>query len=313
MKVYETDDFQIERASAVSLGNFDGVHLGHQELIKTVKEYSKRENLESVIFSFYPHPVEFFGKKGEFLTMLSLDEKKFIIEKMGVNDLVLYPFNREFAQLAPEAFMDLLVEKTNCKVLVVGENYCFGRDRVGNLETLKKLGEERGINVIGISSVKTNGVRVSSTRIRGLINYGDMETVAKLLNKPYFGIGKVVHGDQRGRLMNFPTANLEPPEKKLLPPDGVYLTSVIYEGKTYYGFSNVGTNPTFGKNNRRIETNIFDFNENIYDKEITVCFYKRLRNERKFKNMDELVAQLKDDKNTALEYINNLDVLKYKL
>ncbi len=234
MKVYETDDFQIERASAVSLGNFDGVHLGHQELIKTVKEYSKRENLESVIFSFYPHPVEFFGKKGEFLTMLSLDEKKFIIEKMGVNDLVLYPFNREFAQLAPEAFMDLLVEKTNCKVLVVGENYCFGRDRVGNLETLKKLGEERGINVIGISSVKTNGVRVSSTRIRGLINYGDMETVAKLLNKPYFVIGKVVHGDQRGRLMNFPTANLEPPEKKLLPPDGVYLTSVIYEGKTYY-------------------------------------------------------------------------------
>lgn len=111
MKVYETDDFQIERASAVSLGNFDGVHLGHQELIKTVKEYSKRENLESVIFSFYPHPVEFFGKKGEFLTMLSLDEKKFIIEKMGVDDLVLYPFNREFAQLAPEAFMDLLVKK----------------------------------------------------------------------------------------------------------------------------------------------------------------------------------------------------------
>jgi len=119
-----------------------------------------------------------------------------------------------------------------------------------------------------------------------------METVAKLLNKPYFVIGKVVHGDQRGRLMNFPTANLEPPEKKLLPPDGVYLTSVIYEGKTYYGFSNVGTNPTFGKNNRRIETNIFDFNENIYDKEITVCFYKRLRNERKFKNMDELVAAI---------------------
>lgn len=313
MKVYETDDFQIEEASAVSLGNFDGVHLGHQELIKTVKEYSKKENLKSVIFSFYPHPVEFFGRKGEFVTMLSLEEKKFIIEKMGADVLVLYPFNKNFSTLSPENFMDLLLKKTNCKVLVVGENYCFGKDRVGNLETLKKLGAERGINVIGISSVKIKGVRVSSTRIRGLINYGDMETVAKLLNKPYFVMGKVVHGDERGRLMNFPTANLEPPEKKLLPPDGVYFTSVIYKGKIYYSISNVGTNPTFGKNSRRIETNIFDFNEDIYGEEIIVCFHKRIRNERKFKNIEELVIQLEEDKKMALCYINDSQILKYSL
>lgn len=296
MKVIETGQFKIEEPTAVTIGNFDGIHLGHQELINNVLKYGEKENLKSVVFSFEPHPMEFFGKYGEFKTMFSVDEKKLIIEKLGVDILIQYPFNHNFSSLAPAEFMNLLVEKTNCRVLVVGENYCFGKDRVGNIDTLKKLGQERGIRVIGIPRVKFNDVRVSSTRIRGLINYGDMETVTKLLNKPYFAMGIIVHGDERGRTMNFPTINIEPPLKKLLPPDGVYFSRVWLDGQVYSGMSNIGVNPTFDGEARKIETNIFDFNKEVYGKKAIVAFYKRIRNERKFKDINELSEQLKEDK-----------------
>ena len=313
MQVIETEQFNINEPTAVTLGNFDGIHLGHQELIKTVLKYSKEQKLKSVVFSFEPHPVEFFGKNNEFKTMFSVDEKKYVIDRLGVDVLIQYPFNSEFASMSPEEFMNLLVEKTNCRVLVVGENYCFGKDRVGNIDTLKKLGEERGINVIGIPRVKIHDVRVSSTRIRGLINYGDMETVTKLLNKPYFAMGEIVHGDERGRVMNFPTINLEPPLKKLLPPDGVYFSRVILEGRIYVGMSNIGVNPTFGGEARKIETHIFDFDQFVYGKMAVVGFYKRIRNERKFGNMNELISQLNDDRAECRRYAEEGLLEEYKL
>lgn len=313
MQVIETEQFNIKEPSAVTIGNFDGIHLGHQELIKTVLSYSEAMNLKSVVFSFVPHPVEFFGRNNEFKTMFSINEKKYIIGRLGVDVLVQYPFDREFASLSPENFMSLLVEKTNCKVLVVGENYCFGKDRIGNIDTLKKLGEERGIKVVGIPRVKIHDVRVSSTRIRGLINYGDMEKVTRLLNKPYFAIGEVVHGDERGRLMNFPTINLEPPVKKLLPPDGVYFSRVLIDGKIYAGMSNIGVNPTFDGDARKIETNIFDFNSFVYGKTAVVGFYKRIRNERKFKNMNELMKQLNEDRAECIKYAEDGLLAEYSL
>lgn len=231
MKVIESAEFKIKEPTAVTLGNFDGVHLGHQKLVQTVIEYAKLYELKSVVFSFEPHPREFFEGESAFKTMFCVEEKKFIIESLGVDMLVQYPFDRNFSSLSPREFMNLLVEKTNCKVLVVGENYYFGKDKAGNIDTLRELGEEKGVKVIGIPRVKIHDVRVSSTRIRGLINQGDMEIVTKLLNKPYFVIGEVVHGDERGRNMNFPTINMLPPLKKLLPPDGVYFSRVWLEGK----------------------------------------------------------------------------------
>lgn len=313
MQVIETEQFNIKEPTAVTIGNFDGVHLGHQELIRTVIKYSKEQGLKSVVFSFEPHPVEFFGRNDEFKTMFSVNEKKFVIDNLGVDMLIQYPFNREFASMSPEEFMNLLVKKTNCKVLVVGENYCFGKDRVGDIDTLKKLGEERGINVIGIPRVKIHDVRVSSTRIRGLVNYGDMETVAKLLNKPYFAMGEIVHGDERGRLMNFPTINLEPPVKKLLPPDGVYFSRVWLNGKIYDGMSNIGVNPTFDGEARKIETHIFNFDEIVYGQTAIVGFYKRIRNERKFKSINELKNQLKEDKEFCRKYAEEGVLEEYKL
>lgn len=313
MIVYENNDFLITENTAVTIGNFDGIHIGHQKLIETVLDYSKRFSLKSVIFSFNPHPVAFFGRTDDFKTMFSAEEKKYIAEKTGVDMLIQYPFNKEFSSLSPTGFMDLLCAKTNCKVLVVGENYCFGKDRVGNLSVLEHLGNERGVRVIGIPRVKVHDVRVSSTRIRGLINYGDMEKVAYLLKKPYFVLGKIVDGDKRGRSMNFPTINVMPQDKKLLPPDGVYFSTVIIDDREYYGMSNIGVNPTFNGEKRKIETNIFDFDEDVYGKTAVITFYKRIRGERKFGSIDELRAQLSADSKTARGYIDNLQVLQFKL
>ncbi len=300
--IEKSAEFNIKEPTAVTLGNFDGVHLGHQKLVQMVLEYAKVYGLKSVVFSFDPHPREFFEGEKNFKTMFSIEEKKYIIENLGVDILVQYPFDRNFSALSPSEFMALFVERTNCRVLVVGENYYFGKDKAGNINTLKELGEERGVKVIGVPRVKIHDVRVSSTRIRGFINYGDMETVTKLLNKPYFVIGEVVHGDGRGRGMNFPTINIQPPQKKLLPPDGVYFSRVWIDGKVYPGMSNIGVNPTFNGEARKIETHIFDFDENVYGKKAMVGLYRRIRNERKFKDVNELTEQLNEDKELCRKY-----------
>ncbi|MGN1318171.1 MAG: bifunctional riboflavin kinase/FAD synthetase [Lachnospirales bacterium] len=313
MIVYDDNSFQIKENTAVTIGNFDGVHLGHQKLIETVLGYSRNYNLKSVMFSFNPHPVAFFGRKGDFKTMFSVEEKKFIASKTGVEVLIQYPFNMEFASMSPTEFIDLLIEKTNCKVLVVGENYCFGKDRIGNIDILRHLGDARGIKVIGIPRVKVENIRVSSTRIRNLICEGDMEKTAYLLKKPYFVIGEVVEGDKRGRTMNFPTINLEPNKKKLLPPDGVYFSTVIIDGKKYYGVSNIGLNPTFNGERRKIETHILNFNDDVYGKKVIVTFYKKIRDEKKFENMNSLALQMTNDKVVAESFINKLEVLKFTL
>lgn len=313
MIVIESEKFMIKEPTAVTIGNFDGVHLGHQKLVQTILDYAKIDKLKSVVFSFSPHPMEFFKRQEGFKTMFSVEEKKFVIENLGVDILIQYPFNREFASLKPEEFMDLLIEKINCRVLVVGENYHFGKDQCGDINTLKELGSKKGITVIGIPRVKIHDVRVSSTRIRGLIENGDMETVTKLLNKPYFAMGEVVHGDERGRTMNFPTINMMPTLKKLLPPDGVYFSRVWIEGKMYAGMSNIGVNPTFNGEARKIETHIFDFDKDVYGKKAMVGFYKRIRSERKFENAGELIKQLNEDRERCKNYAEGRFLEEFKL
>ncbi len=313
MKIYETGEFNIKEESAVAIGNFDGIHIGHQELIKTVLSYRESCGYKAAIFSFDPHPVDFFGRVEDFRTILSVREKKYVAEKTGVDILIQYPFDYGFASLSPQEFMELLYSRTNCRVLVVGENYYFGKNRSGNIDTLKELGEQRGIKVIGIPRVKVDGIRVSSTEIRGLIADGNMEYTARLLNKPYFAMGRVVKGYERGRAMSFPTVNIEPPDKKLLPPDGVYFSTVIIDGKEYYGMSNIGKNPTFDGEKRKIETNIFDFDKNVYGRDIIITFYKKIRNEIKFEDKNKLTEQLKRDRKECMDCIGSLDALKYRL
>lgn len=300
MIIYDNKNFKITEPTAVTLGNFDGIHLGHQKLIETIKSNDK--GLKTVVFSFYPHPVAFFGHKGNFKTMLDTKEKSFVLSNMDIDYLVQHPFDQKFADLSPEEFVDYIVEKVNCKFLVVGENYNFGKNRAGNYETLKKLGAERGIDVVAIPSVSYGDMRVSSTRIRGLIDCGRLSEVIPMLKKPYFIISRVVEGEKRGRKMNFPTINLVPSSEKLLPADGVYISLVNVNGKIYRGITNVGNNPTFDGCIHTVETNIIDFNEEIYGTEVLVGLYQWIRTEQKFSNMDELKRQLARDKEAAVKY-----------
>lgn len=300
MIIYNTDDFTIEEPTAVTLGNFDGIHLGHQKLIETIKNNNK--GLKTVVFSFYPHPVAFFGHKGRFRTMLAPHEKCFILGNMDIDYLVQYPFTAGFSALSPEEFVDYIVKKVNCKMLVVGENYNFGKGRAGNYETLKRLGAAHGVEVIAIPSLTYRDMRVSSTRIRGLIECGRLNDVIPMLKKPYFIISKVVEGNKRGRQMNFPTINLIPPDEKLLPADGVYVSLVNVRGTVYRGITNVGYNPTFDSEIRTVETNIINFDEDIYGEDVLVGFYDWIRTEQKFSSMDELKEQLGRDRQMAMSF-----------
>ena len=310
MEIFYDDKFRIEEATAVTLGNFDGVHLGHQKLIGTVKEYAGRLSCKSLVFSFSPHPVLFFGN--DFKCIFTEKEKEFVMKRMGVDYLVQYPFTADFARLTPEEFVELLCEKTNCKVLVVGEDYGFGKNRSGNYQTLKKICEKKGIEAIEIPVVNYGDERVSSTRIRGLLGEGDIEEVSAMLDKPYFIMDEVVEGKKRGRIMDYPTINLTPGDNKLLPKDGVYLSRIACEGKLMTAITNVGVKPTFGEKNRTVETHVFGLDESIYGKTVRVCFYKRLRDEIKFENIDMLKAQLSRDKEAALKLLEQMGEIEYK-
>lgn len=310
MKLYDSENIQLSESTAVTLGNFDGVHIGHQKLINTVKEFSEKENLKSVVFSFYPHPVSVIKNTGKFYVILSPDEKKYVIKNMGADILIQYPFTKDFADMDSESFMKLLYEKTKCKILVVGEDYSFGKNKMGTYDTLKYYGDYMGIKVIKIPSVNDEGIKVSSSRIRKCISDKNFDEANRLLNRPYFILGKIVEGKRLGRKMGFPTINIIPPKDKLLPPDGVYLTKTAYGGKILNSITNVGKNPTVNDINRRIETYIFDFNSDIYGKEVRICFYKAIRDEIKFNSIEELKTQINSDKQKAIEMFNNLVWIK---
>ncbi len=307
MRVIKSENIEESGFTAVTLGNFDGVHLGHKELINSVKKYAEMYSLKSIVFSFFPHPKAVFGAE-IFYTIFSPYEKEKVIEGFGVNELVQYPFSKKFAAMKPEEFARFIFDDIKCRVLIVGEDYCFGKDRRGNFDLLKAIGNKKGAVVVKISSVKYKGVRVSSTRIKECIKDRNFGEVSKLLDKPYFIIGTVLQGKKIGGKIDFPTANIIPPKDKLLPPDGVYLTKTLYDDNSYYSITNIGKNPTVGGTERTVETFIFDFDQELYNKEIIVCFYGFIREEYKFSSLDELKNQIETDKNKAIKVFKKLQL-----
>ncbi|MBR1443351.1 MAG: bifunctional riboflavin kinase/FAD synthetase [Firmicutes bacterium] len=295
MTVYESTEIEQVKESAVTLGNFDGIHKGHQKLISTVKEYAEKEGLTSIVFSFYPHPVYVLGDGKKYYSILSTEEKIHAMEKLGVDTLIQYPFTKEFAAWDTKEFFELLYYKVKCRVLVVGENYYFGRNRSGNYETLKKYGDIYGVKVIKINSVMDNNERVSSTRIRRCIFVKNFEEANRLLNKEYFIIGNVAQGKKIGRKIGFPTANLVEGDEKLLPPDGVYVTKTQIGDKIYNSMTNIGKNPTLNGTERTVETHLFNFKDDIYGEKIKVMFLQWLRDDVKFENIEQLESQLHED------------------
>ncbi len=299
-----TDIRQQFKNACVTIGNFDGVHLGHQILFSEVGNLAHRHGGTSVVVTFDPHPLKVL-RPGSIRLISTTEQKIELIERAGIVLLVVIPFDRDFAATTAEEFVeDILISKIGLKELVVGYDYAFGRGRTGNIDFLKAKGEEKGFPVTVVEAHHENDMLVSSTKIRELVAEGRMRDVHQLLGRYYQIRGEVQRGKQRGRsVVGFPTANLQILEEDLCPKRGVYVTQVVYDGRCYGGVSNIGYNPTFGENRLVAETHIFDFDDDIYGKPIRINLLQHLRGEKKFNGPEELSSQIKKDIQKAHEVL----------
>ncbi|MEW6065305.1 MAG: bifunctional riboflavin kinase/FAD synthetase [Bacillota bacterium] len=304
MRVYESLTGLKDRYPniTVALGNFDGIHLGHQRLIGEAVAIARRNNGTAAVLTFHPHPMAVLKPELAPPMLLDQEAKRRMMAELGVDILILLPFTLNFAQLSPEEFIkDVLVKQLNVKAIVVGYNYSFGHRGRGNPETIWKYAEECGYTLSVIPPVKVVSQVVSSTLIRNKLAEGDVAAAQKLLGYYPFTEGTVVLGDRRGNTLGFPTANIDCPAGMMVPARGVYSVHVDMDGETYLGVANVGTKPTFNGINQRIniEVHLLDFCGDIYGKKIKVKYVRRLRDERKFSSITDLVNQIQADVQSA--------------
>ncbi len=308
MKVYTNlDDFKGVKNPVVTTGTFDGVHLGHQKIISRLKDAAREENGETVLLTFSPHPrMVLFPDDNELKLLNTRSEKIELLEKYGIDHLIIYPFTKEFSRLTSIEFVrNILVNSIQTKRLVIGYNHHFGRNREGSFEHLKEYGPLYGFGVEEIPAKDMDNIQISSTKIRNALLIGDVKTATNYLGHPYTLSGTVVKGKQLGRKIGYPTANLKISDNyKLIPGDGVYAVQVKYSNNTYAGMLNIGNNPTIEGKGKSIEVNIFDFDKMIYEEEVTVIFVERLRDEVKFNSLEELKQQLAKDKLESLSKMN---------
>lgn len=292
--ITKTLDFRLDRPSVITMGKFDGLHRGHEKLLKKTLEWGK-QGLETVVFTFDISPLVKLGTKIK-RTILTNEERKVLMEGKGIDDLIECPFVPEVIQMEPEEFIrKILVEQLRASVLVVGPDFRFGHQRRGTVEMLQKSGKQLGFQVEVMEKEVEEGRTISSTWIRENLREGKIEKVNHLLGYPYFVQGRVVHGRQLGRTMGLPTINQVPADGKLLPPFGVYATRCYIEGKTFYGISNVGVKPTVQGGFAGVETYLFDCDEDLYEKEAWVEFFHFVRPECKFDSLEELKGQIQRD------------------
>jgi riboflavin kinase / FMN adenylyltransferase len=291
---------------AITIGNFDGVHRGHQELFRKVKHWAEKLNGQSVVITFNPHPIEvlFPGKPLSFIT--SHEQKLQLIADCGIDAAIIIPFSHEFSKMSAREFVrDLLVGKFGVKAIVVGHDYRFGHSREGDIDFLKQMGGEYGYEVDTVSGIKMNDMVVSSTAIRQMILKGNVKEANDLLGRFFEVSGTVIPGRQRGITLGFPTANIRMPAQAS-PRMGVYIVEVEVEGNRYGGAANLGYNPTFGDTDLSLEVHIFDFNQDIYGKPITIRFIDRIRDEKRFSGPEELVEQIWKDVKIAKEVLSGM-------
>ncbi len=286
--------------SIVTIGTFDGVHLGHQKIIKRLVELKNKQGGEIVVFTFDPHPRKvLFPEQKDLKLITSTSEKCEILKQFGVDHVLVFPFTKEFSQIQANDYISEVIAKgLKTKTLVIGYDHRFGSNREGNIDTLKRFASTYHFNVEEIPAQEINQLNVSSTRIRKAIEEGDIQTANDFLGYSFFITGKVVRGKQLGRTIGYPTANiLIGNEDKLIPKIGVYAVNVLIGKQSYKGMLNIGINPTTDTDNTiKTEVNIFDFDQDIYEESIKVEFVKRIRNEKKFANLDELKQGLANDK-----------------
>ncbi len=300
--IAETTDFKILQPTAVAIGKFDGLHIGHRELLNRIL-MKKKEGLLSTIFTFNPPPEVFFGKR-KAKEITTKEEKRVIFEEMGIDILIEYPLTKESAAIEPETFVeDILKKQMNLSYLAAGYDISFGHMGAGNASLLKKMAPKYHFQADIIDKVCEEGREISSTFIREEVEKGDMEHVAKLLGEPYMIIGQVVHGAKLGRRIGMPTINLLPQKEKMLPPNGVYYSRTRIGEKEYKSITNIGKKPTVSKEEQiGAETYLYEFDKDVYGKNAIVKLLKFKRPERKFADLDELKQQMIKDVNDGREF-----------
>jgi riboflavin kinase / FMN adenylyltransferase len=305
---YDIDCFKPVSNPVVTIGTFDGVHLGHQKIISKLKETAGKENGESIILTFWPHPRMVVSDYADEIKLLNtLNEKIEIFRNLGVQNLVFIPFTKEFSKQAPSAFLkDIIIDKIHAKFIIIGHDHRFGHDREGSYSYLEENQNKFDYKTIEIEALEFEEVAISSTKIRKALEEGNIQKAKSYLGYEYALSGFVKKGIGLGKKLGFPTANIEGIEKeKMIPADGVYVVRVIVCNTEYFGMLNIGNNPTVSEKGRSIEVNIFDFDADIYDEPINIQFIERLRSEQKFDNLDLLIDQIKDDEIAARKFIKS--------
>ena len=309
MKIYKSyQDFSsIPKQSIVTIGTFDGVHIGHQEIIKKLIENTNGNTSESVILTFFPHPRMVLQKGNSIKLLNTIDEKIELLQKNGLDNLIIQPFTKEFSRLTALDFVrEILIKNIQTKKLIIGYDHRFGRNREGNFEQLREYGETYGFSLEEIPAQDIKHITVSSTKIREALEKGEIKKANSFLGYNYMLTGEVVRGKAIGRKYNYPTVNIDIKEDyKLIPKSGVYIVDTTINDKHYYGIMNIGNRPTLDGKNKTIEVHLLDFDQNLYGEKIQVGLLKRLRDEQKFDSIELLFEQIQKDEIIARELIKN--------
>lgn len=306
MKIFNfIQDFRSAKKTVVTIGTFDGVHVGHRKIIERLIQSTDGGQYESLVLTFFPHPRMVLDGNSEVKLLNTLEEKKGLLGTTGLDHLIIHPFDAAFAGLSAEAFVKtVLVEKLNVKKIIIGHDHRFGKNRSADIKDLMLFGEQYGFEVEQIPVQEINAVSVSSTKIRKALDDGNVALANEYLGYDYFLTGTISKGKQLGRTIGFPTANLKIAENyKLIPKIGVYVAKSIIDGITVYGMMNIGMNPTVKGKDLSVEIHYFNFDKDLYGREICVSLLERIRDEEKFGSVDLLKAQLQKDKITALSLV----------
>lgn len=299
------ENFNTKSNTVITIGTFDGVHLGHKRIINKLIDSASSDNLKTTIFTFFPHPRMVLQQHTDLKLITTLEEKKDILEAYGLDQLLVHPFTKEFSRLSALEFVrDILVEKLHAKKVIIGYDHRFGRNRTATIKDLIEFGDLFNFEVAEISAEEIDDVSISSTKIRKALEEGDIETANKYLGYCFMLTGFIKKGKGLGRQLGFPTANLHIEETyKLIPKNGAYIVKGELNGKTINGMMNIGYNPTVNGTKKTIEVHFFDIEEDLYDNRIQVRLLKRLRGEKRFDSLDALKEQLKKDREKALAHV----------
>lgn len=310
MKVFNhISSYESQKPTVLTIGTFDGVHIGHKKIIRKLTSSAKKEGLESVILTFFPHPRMVLNQDSGIKLLGTMDEKIQILQQLDLDTLIVHPFDKTFSELSAEEFVKtILVEKLNLKKIIIGYDHRFGKNRAAGIEDLIVFGKKYGFEVEQISAQEIDEVSVSSTKIRKALESGAIALANSYLGYDYFFYASVIHGKQLGRTIGFPTANLKISEDyKLIPKTGVYVVEALLGNQKLRGMMNIGFNPTVSGSHQSVEVHFFDFDQDIYGKNIQISILEKIRDEQKFASVDQLKAQLQKDKQTSLDYFLKLN------